>query len=97
MLPKLGAGDLESLGEFKTALSQISWLVLHHWGGLVGSAIGYFSVDQCHLVNQLNIHNFRLHSSPSEELSPSHLLRKSPSPALTVNCSNVSMSLPVKI
>lgn len=31
----------------------------------------------------------RLHSSPSEELSPSHLLRKSPSPALTVNCSNV--------
>ncbi|NXF43310.1 BMAL2 protein, partial [Oceanites oceanicus] len=31
----------------------------------------------------------RLHSSPSRELSPSHLLRKSPSPALTVNCSNV--------
>ncbi|XP_054056928.1 basic helix-loop-helix ARNT-like protein 2 isoform X5 [Rissa tridactyla] len=31
----------------------------------------------------------RLHSSPSGELSPSHLLRKSPSPALTVNCSNV--------
>ncbi|XP_035177245.1 aryl hydrocarbon receptor nuclear translocator-like protein 2 isoform X2 [Oxyura jamaicensis] len=31
----------------------------------------------------------RLRSSPSEELSPSHLLRKSPSPALTVNCSNV--------
>ncbi|KAM6383205.1 basic helix-loop-helix ARNT-like protein 2 isoform 3-T6 [Alca torda] len=30
-----------------------------------------------------------LHSSPSGELSPSHLLRKSPSPALTVNCSNV--------
>ncbi|XP_074727428.1 basic helix-loop-helix ARNT-like protein 2 isoform X1 [Strix uralensis] len=29
----------------------------------------------------------RLHSSPSGELSPSHLLRKSPS--LTVNCSNV--------
>uniref|UniRef100_A0A8V0YPT6 Aryl hydrocarbon receptor nuclear translocator-like 2 n=1 Tax=Gallus gallus TaxID=9031 RepID=A0A8V0YPT6_CHICK len=31
----------------------------------------------------------RLHSSPPGELSPSHLLRKSPSPALTVNCSNV--------
>ncbi|XP_025969845.1 basic helix-loop-helix ARNT-like protein 2 isoform X1 [Dromaius novaehollandiae] len=31
----------------------------------------------------------RLHSSPSEELSPSHLLRKSPSPVLAVNCSNV--------
>ncbi|XP_010561869.1 PREDICTED: aryl hydrocarbon receptor nuclear translocator-like protein 2 isoform X2 [Haliaeetus leucocephalus] len=31
----------------------------------------------------------RLHSSPSGELSPSHLLRKSPSPALTVNCNNV--------
>uniref|UniRef100_A0A8C0VAI7 Aryl hydrocarbon receptor nuclear translocator-like protein 2 n=1 Tax=Cyanistes caeruleus TaxID=156563 RepID=A0A8C0VAI7_CYACU len=31
----------------------------------------------------------RLHSSPSGELSPSHLLRKSPSPALTINCSDV--------
>ncbi|XP_071589313.1 basic helix-loop-helix ARNT-like protein 2 isoform X10 [Heliangelus exortis] len=31
----------------------------------------------------------RLHASPSGELSPSDLLRKSPSPALTVNCSNV--------
>ncbi|XP_050180516.1 basic helix-loop-helix ARNT-like protein 2 isoform X2 [Myiozetetes cayanensis] len=31
----------------------------------------------------------RLHSSPSGELSPSHLLRKSPSPALPVNCSDV--------
>ncbi|OXB74941.1 UNVERIFIED_CONTAM: hypothetical protein H355_013281 [Colinus virginianus] len=31
----------------------------------------------------------KLHSSPPGELSPSHLLRKSPSPALTVNCSNV--------
>nr|XP_009677082.1 PREDICTED: aryl hydrocarbon receptor nuclear translocator-like protein 2 isoform X2 [Struthio camelus australis] len=31
----------------------------------------------------------RLHSSPSGELSPSHLLRKSPSPVLAVNCSNV--------
>ncbi|XP_068512522.1 basic helix-loop-helix ARNT-like protein 2 isoform X4 [Anas acuta] len=31
----------------------------------------------------------RLDSSPSGELSPSHLLRRSPSPALTVNCSNV--------
>ncbi|XP_032544250.1 aryl hydrocarbon receptor nuclear translocator-like protein 2 isoform X2 [Chiroxiphia lanceolata] len=31
----------------------------------------------------------RLHSSPSGELSPSHLLRKSPSPTLPVNCSNV--------
>lgn len=41
--------------------------------------------------------NFRLHSSPSGELSPSHLLRKSPSPALTINCSDVSTPLPVKI
>ncbi|XP_048156519.1 aryl hydrocarbon receptor nuclear translocator-like protein 2 isoform X3 [Corvus hawaiiensis] len=31
----------------------------------------------------------RLHSSPSGELSPSHLLRKSPSPALTINCSDI--------
>ncbi|XP_014812511.1 PREDICTED: aryl hydrocarbon receptor nuclear translocator-like protein 2 isoform X1 [Calidris pugnax] len=31
----------------------------------------------------------RLRSSPSGELSASHLLRKSPSPALTVNCTNV--------
>lgn len=49
------------------------------------------------MVNQLNICNFRLHSSPSGELSPSHLLRKSPSPALTINCSDVSMPLLVKI
>ncbi|XP_010218160.1 PREDICTED: aryl hydrocarbon receptor nuclear translocator-like protein 2 isoform X3 [Tinamus guttatus] len=31
----------------------------------------------------------RLHSSPSGDLSPSHLLRKSPSPVLSVKCSNV--------
>lgn len=31
-LLKLGAG------EFNTTLSQISWLMLHHWGGLVCSA-----------------------------------------------------------
>lgn len=30
--------NVESSGEFKTTLSQISWLVLRHWGGLVGSA-----------------------------------------------------------
>lgn len=64
------------------------WWILHH--------TGYFpDCDQCDLVNQLNVYNFRLHSSPGE-LSPSHLLRKSPSPASTVNCSKVSISLLVK-
>lgn len=74
-----------------TMLSRTSWLVLCHWGGLVGSASHrlFSDYDQCDLVNQLNVYNFRLHSSPGE-LSPSHLLRKSPSPALTANCSKVS-------